>query len=423
MWVEAAGGEHGTAADRSGGVRVRAGRAGPERAARRDRGGDRLGADRRGCSTASTRRRRGSRPGRRWRSSRRCCWASGTTCRTWRWPRRWTTGRASGGSAASPRARRPRSGRPSCASAASWCGAGSTRRLFGAVVRQIEAQGLVVRTGTLVDATVIEQAAKTDGEADWCVYAGPHRTPVKGYKAHVAADEAGGIVRRVRGDAGERARRQGLEPVLPARPGRVWADSAYDSQASHAAGPGAAAGRRGSPGGWTSAWPRPRRRRGTRLEPDGRLGALPGGEDLRHRQAQLRPRPSALRRAGAGVAAGAPDVPRLQSDARRAPAPGEDCLNRRRIGPARPTPPPSAPAAALPVPPIHRPRSPDTTLPLRKPLPRTGLTLYAPYTTRRPLLCTKEQALKAAARAKPASRGVCRGVGLRRRRTGSHPGR
>ena len=64
---------------------------------------------------------------------------------------------------------------------------GLDAQLFAAVVRQLEAQGLAVKTGTLVDATVIRQAAKTDGEAEWCVYGGAGRTPVKGYKAHVAA--------------------------------------------------------------------------------------------------------------------------------------------------------------------------------------------------------------------------------------------
>jgi transposase, IS5 family len=108
-------------------------------------------------------------------------------------------------------------------------------RLFRAVVRQLEAQGLVVKTGTLVDATVIAVAAKTDGEADWCVYAGRHRTPVKGYKAHVAADEAGGIVRRVVVTPANVHDSRGLVPVLPARPGRVWADRAYDSHALHTA--------------------------------------------------------------------------------------------------------------------------------------------------------------------------------------------
>jgi IS5 family transposase len=106
-------------------------------------------------------------------------------------------------------------------------------KLFREVVGQLEARGLVVKTGTLVDATVIARAAKTDEEAEWCVYGGRHRTPVQGYKAHVAADEAGGIVRRVVVTPANVHDSQGLEPVLPARPGRVWADAAYDSQASH----------------------------------------------------------------------------------------------------------------------------------------------------------------------------------------------
>jgi IS5 family transposase len=108
-------------------------------------------------------------------------------------------------------------------------------RLFRAVVRQLEAQGLAVRTGTLVDATVIQQAAKTDGEADWCVYGGRRRRPVRGYKAHVAADEDGGIVRAVVVTPANAHDSQGLAPVLPARPGRVWADSAYDQWTSHCA--------------------------------------------------------------------------------------------------------------------------------------------------------------------------------------------
>jgi IS5 family transposase len=116
-------------------------------------------------------------------------------------------------------------------------------KLFRAVVRQLEAQGLVVRTGTLVDATVIAQASGKDGEADWCVYGGRPRKPVRGYKAHVAADEAGGIVRRVVVTPANVHDSRGLEPVLPGRPGRVWADSAYDAQAIH----DAVRARRGEP--------------------------------------------------------------------------------------------------------------------------------------------------------------------------------
>lgn len=110
---------------------------------------------------------------------------------------------------------------------------GLDAKLFAAVVRQLETQGLAVKTGTLVDATVIRQAAKTDDQADWCVYGGKDRTPVKGYKAHIAADETGGIVRRVLVTPANVHDSHGLVPVLPARPGRVWADRAYDSHAIH----------------------------------------------------------------------------------------------------------------------------------------------------------------------------------------------
>ena len=69
------------------------------------------------------------------------------------------------------------------------------------------------------------------------------RTPVKGYKAHVAADEEGGIVRKLVVTPGTVHDSQGLAPVLPARPERVWADSAYDQWTR----PARARARRGVP--------------------------------------------------------------------------------------------------------------------------------------------------------------------------------
>jgi hypothetical protein len=44
-------------------------------------------------------------------------------------------------------------------------------RLFAAVLRQIEARGVAVRTGTLVDATVIRQAATVGGPLTRCGFA------------------------------------------------------------------------------------------------------------------------------------------------------------------------------------------------------------------------------------------------------------
>jgi IS5 family transposase len=70
------------------------------------------------------------------------------------------------------------------------------RVLFAAVTDQLEAHGVVVKTGTLVDATLIASASlRSDDEARWAGHR--RKKPVHGYKAHVATDETGGLVRSV----------------------------------------------------------------------------------------------------------------------------------------------------------------------------------------------------------------------------------
>ena len=46
------------------------------------------------------------------------------------------------------------------------------KALFDAVTRQLKAKAVTVKTGTLIDATVIASASHQDGEADWAA----HRT-------------------------------------------------------------------------------------------------------------------------------------------------------------------------------------------------------------------------------------------------------
>ena len=102
------------------------------------------------------------------------------------------------------------------------------RVLFNEVVRQLDARGLTVRTGTLVDATMVRAASDGDGQAGWKAYG--KDAPVKGYKAHVATDEAGGIVRKIAVTAANVADALGAARLLDRHPGRVWADSAYDQE-------------------------------------------------------------------------------------------------------------------------------------------------------------------------------------------------
>lgn len=98
--------------------------------------------------------------------------------------------------------------------------------LFREVVRQLDARGLTVRTGTLVDATMVRAASRGDGQAGWKAYG--RDAPQKGYKAHVATDESGSIVRKVVVTAANLQDAAGMRHLLDRHPGRVWADSAYD---------------------------------------------------------------------------------------------------------------------------------------------------------------------------------------------------
>src|SRR5215208_2888408 len=100
------------------------------------------------------------------------------------------------------------------------------RVLFAAVTDQLDAQGMMVKTGTLVDATLITSASiKSDDEARWAGHR--RKKPIHGYKAHVATDETGGLVRSVEITTANVHDGIMLDAVLPSDPGEVYADSAY----------------------------------------------------------------------------------------------------------------------------------------------------------------------------------------------------
>src|SRR5829696_8889592 len=103
---------------------------------------------------------------------------------------------------------------------------GLDRVLFEAATRQLEAKGVMVRTGTLVDATLVPSAGiRADGEARWAGHR--RRKPVHGYKAHVATDEGAGLVRGVEVTTANVHDAAELERVLPPEPGHVYADSSF----------------------------------------------------------------------------------------------------------------------------------------------------------------------------------------------------
>ena len=141
---------------------------------------------------------------------------------------------------------------------------GLDAQLFRAVVRQLEAQGLAVKTGTLVDATVIRQAAedRRRGRMVRLRRRGPHA----GEGLQGACGGGRGRRHRApgRGDAGERARQPGARAGLagPAGPGlggqRLRQPGEPRPGAGEAGHPG------GSRAGSRRGWRRRRRRRGRR---------------------------------------------------------------------------------------------------------------------------------------------------------------
>lgn len=108
---------------------------------------------------------------------------------------------------------------------------GLDRVLFEAVVAQLDERGVVVKTGTLIDATVIASASAKDTEARWVGHR--RKAPVHGFKAHVASDRDGGIVRQVEITPAHVNDGRMLGAVLPESPGEVYADLAYASVANN----------------------------------------------------------------------------------------------------------------------------------------------------------------------------------------------
>lgn len=99
------------------------------------------------------------------------------------------------------------------------------RSLFQEITGQLEARAIKVKTGTLVDATIIASASEEDGEAHWVKPKG--KPAVHGFKAHVGADADTGLVEQIAvTPANINDGRAGPE-ALPDNPGEVFADSAY----------------------------------------------------------------------------------------------------------------------------------------------------------------------------------------------------
>jgi IS5 family transposase len=121
--------------------------------------------------------------------------------------------------------------------------AGLLEKLFGELDHQLDKAGLILRRGTMLDATVIETAAARPpsgaaqevgevGDPD----AGFTRRQGKpgssyGYKAHVGVDQGSGLIRRVRTTAANVNDTVEADHLICGDEGAVLADAAYHTKA------------------------------------------------------------------------------------------------------------------------------------------------------------------------------------------------
>ncbi len=118
--------------------------------------------------------------------------------------------------------------------------AGLGERLFALLAEQLQAQGLIVRRGTLIDATLIKAqphpprrgAPSPDPEADWTRRG---KDGHFGYKVHLSVDQGSGLIRHLALTAASVAESHLFEEMVMGDEAAVFADGAYAKDARKAA--------------------------------------------------------------------------------------------------------------------------------------------------------------------------------------------
>lgn len=111
--------------------------------------------------------------------------------------------------------------------------------LFAEINRQLDARGLIVRKGTLIDATLLEASVKPpsvdegtvserDPDAGWTKKNGKSHF---GYKAHMAVDEGSGLIRQAILTGADLHDSQPASTLVQGDEEAVYGDKAYGSQA------------------------------------------------------------------------------------------------------------------------------------------------------------------------------------------------
>ena len=116
---------------------------------------------------------------------------------------------------------------------------GLARALFDEVTRQLEGKGLMVKKGTLVDASVIEADAKRptmkEGEVSTvdpdATFTKKHGKTYFGYKMHIGVDQGSGLIRRLLTTTAAIHDSLAFKGLICGDEGAAYGDKAYGSKA------------------------------------------------------------------------------------------------------------------------------------------------------------------------------------------------
>ena len=116
-----------------------------------------------------------------------------------------------------------------------------SEKLFEELSCQLDERGLIVKEGTLMDATLVESGvrrpplsegrgarSKKDADADW-TFSGRGRRSHFGYKVHVGVDAGTGLVRRAKFTSAKVYESEVADNLVSGDEGAVYADGAYES--------------------------------------------------------------------------------------------------------------------------------------------------------------------------------------------------
>ncbi len=117
-----------------------------------------------------------------------------------------------------------------------------SERLFEELSSQLDERGLIVKEGTLMDATLVGSQfrrpplsegrgvrSEKDPDADW-TYTGRGRRSHFGYKVHVGVDAGTGLVRRAKFTSAKVYESEAADGLVSGDEGAVYADRAYESK-------------------------------------------------------------------------------------------------------------------------------------------------------------------------------------------------